>query len=163
MDNEKRFRTKTGYCHILSDKIVLTRDGIIGNLAKVTVGNTISRPLIIYGLFSIVLIYYAFDSFKKEDTVSAIFFMVIAVLFIYGILRSLNNSATPIIERQSIQRIKFIKGLIGLTRTRFEVYFTDNNGKTKKRLIMLPGSLTGGQTETDIAYRIMIEEKLIEE
>ena len=88
MNEEIKFRTKTGYCHILPDKIVLTRDGIIGNLAKVTMGNNISRPLIIYGLFSILLIYYAFDSFKKEDNISAIFFVVIAVFLVYGILRS---------------------------------------------------------------------------
>ncbi len=47
------FRTKTGYCHILADRILLTRDGIAGNIAKLTVGNKISRILIIYGLISI--------------------------------------------------------------------------------------------------------------
>ena len=48
MKTEKIFKTKTGFCHILSDKIILTRDGIIGNVAKVTVGNTINRVLLIY-------------------------------------------------------------------------------------------------------------------
>lgn len=162
MDSEKTFRTKTGYCHILPDKIVLTRDGIVGNVAKVTVGNNISRILIIYGLISLGLIYFAIDNFNKQNNLTAIFLLLIALYLTYGILKSLNNSATPIIDRQSIQRIKFIKGIVGLTRARFVVIFTDENGKTKKRLIMLPGSLTGGQTETDIAYSIMIEEKLIE-
>lgn len=162
MNSEQKFRTKTGYCHILPDKIVLTKDGIIGNVANVTVGNTITRILIIYGLISVGLIYLAVDSFNKQEILSAVFFAVIAIFLIYEILKSLNNSATPVIERQSIQRIKFIKGITGLTRTRFEVYFTDNNGNAKKRLIVLPGSLTGGQTETDTAYKIMIEEKLIE-
>ena len=49
MENEKTFKTKTGFCHILSDKIILTRDGIIGNVAKVTVENNINRVLLIYG------------------------------------------------------------------------------------------------------------------
>ena len=54
MINEKKFRTKTGFCHILPEKIILTRDGIIGNVAKVTVGNGIYRILIIYSAFSLL-------------------------------------------------------------------------------------------------------------
>jgi hypothetical protein len=162
MYSEKRFRTKTGYCHLLADKIILTRDGIIGNVAKGTVGNNIARILIIYGLIALGLIYFAIDNYNKQDNFTAIFLLLIAIYLIYGIFISINNSATPVIDRKSIQKIKFIKGISGLTRARFIVIFTDNKGKTKKRLILLPGSLTGGKTETDIAYKIMIEEKLIE-
>jgi hypothetical protein len=162
MDSEKKFRTKTGYCHILDDKIVLTRDGIIGNIAEVAAGGSIFQSFIIYGLISIGLIYVAIDNFIKQDYFIAIIFTLLTVYLIYGILSSLNNSATPVIERQSIKEIKFKKGIIGITRTRFEVYFKDTNGKIKKRLIMLPGSLTGGTSETDIAYKMMLDEKLIE-
>jgi len=161
MDSEKRFRTKTGYCHILADKIILTRDGIIGNVANVTVGNNIARILIIYGLVALGLIYFAIDNYNKQDNFTAIFLLLIAIYLIYGIFNSLNNSATPVIDRKSIRKVKLVKGIAGLTRARFIVIFTDDNGKIKKRLIMLPGSLTGGQTETDIAYNVMIEEKLI--
>jgi len=55
MDNKNTFKTKTGFCHILPDKIILTRDGIIGNVAKVTVGNNINRILFIYGGLSAFL------------------------------------------------------------------------------------------------------------
>jgi len=41
------------------------------------------------------------------------------------------------------------------------VLFEDENGKVKKRLIMLPGSLTDGQNETEKAIKIMTEEKLL--
>jgi hypothetical protein len=47
MESEKIFKTKTGFCHILPDKIVLKRDGVVGNAAKVTVGNNIARILLI--------------------------------------------------------------------------------------------------------------------
>ncbi len=161
MDAEKKFRTKTGYCHILEDKVVLTRDGNIGNIAEVTVGKTIYRILILYTLITIGLAYVAVGSFKNRDYFTAAIFMIIACYLLYGILSSLNNSATPVIERQSIKKIKFINGITGLTRSRFVVNFTNKKGKLKKRLIMLPGSLTGGQTETDIAYKIMSDEKLI--
>ena len=55
-----------------------------------------------------------------------------------------------------------MKGIAGLTRARIVVIFTDDNGKIKKRLIMLLSTLTGGETETEIAYNLMIKEKLIE-
>lgn len=160
MDNEKIFKTKTGFCHILPDKIILTRDGIIGNVAKVTVGNNISRILIIYGIISVGLFYFAFDSYENEQIIQSILFGLIGIYLVYGITSSINNSATPIIERQKIKNVKFKKAILGLTRSRFEICFEDENGKNKKRLIMLPGSLTNGQNETEKALRIMSEENL---
>lgn len=145
MNNEKIFKTKTGFCHILTDKIVLTRDRIIGNVAKVTVGNNISRLLLIYGGLSLGLFYFAFDSYKNGQIAGPIFFGLLGIYLIYGITNSVNNSATPIIEREKIKYVKFKKEIFGLTRSRFEVFFEDENNKTKRRLIMLPGSLTDGQ------------------
>jgi hypothetical protein len=161
MESEKKFKTKTGFCHILPDKIVLTRDGVVGNMAKVMLGNNISRILIIYGLIAIALIYLAYKSFLENQTFSAAIYGIISIYLIYGIINSLNNSATPIIERESIKKIKFKKGIVGLTRSRFEVLFQNENGKLKKRLLMLPGSLTGGIKETGLALKIMEEEGLI--
>ena len=163
MENEKIFKTKTGFCHILPDKIILTRDGIIGNVAKATVGNNISRILLIYGGLSLFLLYSAYNSFQKEQMPISILYGIIGLFLIYGIITSLNNSATPIIERNKIKEIKLKKGIFGLTRSRFEVLFEDDNGKTKKRLIMLPGSISDGQNETEKAIRIMTEEKLLNE
>ncbi|MEN8123036.1 MAG: phosphoribosylaminoimidazolesuccinocarboxamide synthase [Bacteroidota bacterium] len=161
MSNEKTFKTKTGFCHILPDKIILTRDGIIGNVAKVTVGNNITRILLIYGGLALALLYSAFDNFQRGQIFQPIFFGLIGLYLIYGIFTSLNNSATPIIERNKIKGIKLKKAIVGLTRSKFEVLFEDKNGKIKKRLIMLPGSLNDGQNETEKAVKIMIEEKLI--
>ena len=161
MENEKTFRTKTGYCHVLPDKIVLTRDGIVGNAAKLTVGNNVSRILIIYCCLSLGLLYFAFDSYKSGQTVESILLGLVGLYLIYGVFRSINNSATPIIERSRITEVKLKKAIGGLTRSRFEVMFEDYNGKLKKRIIMLPGSLTDGENETEKAIRIMNEEKII--
>ncbi|RDC56522.1 phosphoribosylaminoimidazolesuccinocarboxamide synthase [Pedobacter chinensis] len=161
MDNEKTFKTKTGFCHILPDKIVLTREGIIGNVATVTVGNNISRILIIYGGLAIGLFYLAFDSYTEGQIAPLILFGLFGIYLVYGIVNSINNSATPIIDRQNIKEVKFKKAIVGLTRSRFEVLFEDEQGKLKKRLILLPGSLTDGQSETEKAIKIMTDEKLI--
>lgn len=160
MGTEKTFRTKTGFCHVTADKIILTRDGVIGNISRVTVGTNVTRILIIYGLLSIGLIYFAYDGYVKGDTTTTIFFGLIGVYLIYGIIKSRNNSATPIIERKEIKSVTYNSGTSGLTRPRFEVEFNDN-GQVKKRLIMLPGTLTGGQSEAEKAVQIMREEKLL--
>jgi hypothetical protein len=163
MDNKNTFKTKTGFCHILPDKIILTRDGIIGNVAKVTVGNNISRILLIYGGLSLFLFYSVFNEFQKGQTPMSILYGIVGLFLIYVIFTSLNNSATPIIERNKIKGIKLKKAIFGFTRSRFEVLFEDDNGKIKKRLIMLPGSMTDGQNETENAIKIMTDEKLLNE
>jgi hypothetical protein len=163
MENEKIFKTKTGFCHILDDKIILTRDGIIGNVAKVTVGNGIVRILSIYGLIAIGLFYFAYNSYQKGNKFEPFFFTIIGSYLIYGILTSYNNSAEPIIERGKIKSVKFKQAIKGLTRSRFEIKFEDNSGKIKKRLVMLPGSLSNGDSESKIALKIMAEEGLIED
>lgn len=160
MESEKTFKTKTGFCHILPDKIVLTRDGVVGNVAKVTVGNNIVRVLLIYGAITVGLFYFGFEAYKNGQTVQPVLFGLIGVSLIYGIVSSLNNSGTPIIDREKIKDVKLKKAVKGLTRSRFEVLFEDENGKIKKRLIMLPGSLTDGQNETEKAIEIMTEEQL---
>jgi hypothetical protein len=160
MDTEKTFRTKTGFCHVTADKIILTREGVIGSVSNVTAGNNISRILIIYGLLSIGLIYFAYESYIKGDTAMTLFFGLFGLYLIYGIIKSRNSSATPIIERRDIRRVTYNAGTSGLTRPRFEIEFNDN-GQVRKRLIMLPGTLGGGQSECEKAVQIMKEEKLL--
>ena len=161
MKNDITFKTKTGFCHILPDKIVLTREGFVGDVSSITVGNSIPRILIIYSLLSLFLFYNSYISYQKEENTSALIFGALAVFLFYGIVKSLNNSATPVIERHSIQEIKFFDAKKGLTRARFEVMFNDENKKLKKRLIMLPGSLNDGKNETEKALQIMRSEGMI--
>jgi len=159
--SENTFKTKSGYCHVLPDKIVLTREGVIGNLSQAVNGNGISRILILYSLISIYLLYSSYSKFQKNEVVSAIFYLASAVFLIFGIFKSSNNSAIPIIERSKIIDVKFINGNKGLTRSRFEVFFEDEKGKIKKRFILLPGSLSNGDSVTKKALEIMKNEKLI--
>lgn len=89
-----------------------------------------------------------------------LFFGLIGLYLIYGIVKSRNNSATPIIERKDIKSVTYNARTSGLTRPRFEIEFNDN-GQIKKRLIMLPGTLVGGQSEGEKAVKIMKDEKLL--
>ena len=161
MNDDKTFKTKTGYCHILPDRIVLTRDGIIGNATQLATGSNVSRIVLIYGGLAIWLFYIAFENYQNGLVALALLFGFMGIFIFYGLLRSLNNSATPIILREKIKEVKLKKGTAGLTRSRFEILFEDDKGKVKKRLIMLPGSLNDGQNETEKAINIMIDEKLM--
>jgi hypothetical protein len=139
MDTENTFRTKTGYCHITEDKIILTRDGIIGNLSKVTMGNNIARPLIIYGIISLGLFFLAFKSFSKGQKISANISLVLGLLLVVNIIKSFNNSATPVIDRDKIRDIEFKNAITGATRSYFIVHFENDKGAVKQRLILLQG------------------------
>lgn len=161
MESDKMFKTKTGFCHILPDKIVLTRNGLRGDLAVVAAGSNIARLLITYTGLATVLFYVAYTAFRHGDTGEAIFFGALGAFLLLGVLRSLNNSATPVIERSSIQSVRFVRGFTGLTRSRFEVRFANEKGQIKKRLIMLPGTVTGGREEAQKALIIMRSENLI--
>lgn len=151
----KTFRTKTGYCHITDEQIILSREGVRGEMAKVTVGNTILRILVIYGIISIVLISVSIFGFIKGDYFPASITLLVPAYLIYGIFKSLNNSATPVIERNSIQKVNYVKAKKGITRAYFEVYFKNEKGKIKKRLILLPGVLESSQDEIDETVNIM--------
>jgi hypothetical protein len=158
--NEKVFKTKTGQCHILDDRIVLTREGFVGNISDVIAGKTISQMLIIYILFLGYMLYQSYNLYQEGSTVRMIMRLVIAALLLTLILKSINNSATPVVFRDKIRDVVF-KDASKLTRSYFVVTFENDKGKLKKRLIMLPGSLSGGKDETDKALAIMRQEGLI--
>lgn len=161
MQNEKTFKTKSGYCHILPDKIVLTRNGAIGEISKITSGNNISRILVIYSLLSLSMFYFAYGTFKKGENGPTFLYALAGIYLVYGVIKSLNNSATPIIDRKQIKNVKFHSPRTGATRAYFEILFENENGKLKKRLIMLPGSLSDGKNETEKALEIMKSENMI--
>jgi hypothetical protein len=155
------FETKTGFCHIFPDRIVLSRDGIAGEIASVTVGNNIARILVIYGMMALGFLAIAIDGYRKGILAQQIVPGVLAVVLICSIVASRNNSAAPVIGRSRIRKVTFRKAIPGFTRSHFVVRFEDERGKLKKRLIMLPGSLTGGPKETEKAVKIMTEAGLI--
>ncbi|NJM80364.1 MAG: hypothetical protein HC854_13485 [Flavobacterium sp.] len=89
------------------------------------------------------------------------FSIFFAFILLFGIIKSWNNSSTSLIERNKIKKVQFIAAKTDLTRAVFEVLFEDNNGKIKKRLIMLPGSFSNGKIETQKAVEVMKREGLI--
>jgi hypothetical protein len=161
METPRNFKTKTGYCTVTEDKIFLTRDGVIGEISNVAVGNRMTRILVIYGILVAGLIYVAIDSYVKGAPALAFILGLLACYLLYAIFKSRNNSATPVITRKDIQKVTYKPAVNGLTRGRFEVLFTEN-GRQKTRLILLPGSMADGESEAAIALQIFCEAQLLE-
>ncbi len=160
-ESEKKFRTKTGYCHIFPDKIVLTRSSTVGEFSNIVVGNSIYRVLIIQGLITIFLAYSAFGNFRNGNVSFGFLWAFFVLFFLYNIVSSLKNSAIPVIYRNQIEGITFVPAVKIISRAYFSVQFKDEKGTSKKRLIILPGSLNNGDAEAEIAVRIMKEEGIL--
>jgi len=159
--SEKIFSTKTGYCHISPDRIVLTRNGITGDVVNSSTGSTIKKALIIYLVISAYFFYKGFTLFAQGAIIEAVLYSFMAVFLLIVTINSRNNSAVATIQRDSIVRVSFKKAIPLITRSYFEVFFKDETGAVKKRLIMLAGSLSDGKSEAENALKIIKEEGLI--
>ncbi|MEC4048262.1 phosphoribosylaminoimidazolesuccinocarboxamide synthase [Flavobacterium sp. SUN046] len=161
MTEEKKFKTKTGYCYIHPNHIELTRNGKRGKIAQKLFGNSIQRALILYSIIALGLIYVAVNCYLSGKYFFTIYFGIISVYLILSVIKSINNSATSIIYRNKIREIKYLKAKTGITRACFVILFVDEKEQLKKRLVFLPGSLNNGAVETEKALALMREEGLI--
>ncbi|MFT5779042.1 MAG: hypothetical protein ACI837_001999 [Crocinitomicaceae bacterium] len=159
-ESNPRFKTKTGYCHVLEDQLVLTRHASISGPAKRFSGNSVPLALILQVAFAGYLIYSATINWE-ESRVLSIFHGVLSILLLVSFVTSLKNLAMPVIARKSIREVKFVAGVKGLTRSNFAVIYTDKNGKLKKRLILLPGTWFGPNEEIEHAKEVMKNEGYI--
>ena len=107
MERENIFRTKSGFCQILSDRIVLTRNAAVGNFSKFFVGDNITRILLIYSFITLFLLFFAFKAFQENKIATFLFNVFFAIYLLFKIKQSLNFSATPIIKRNKIKEVKF--------------------------------------------------------
>jgi hypothetical protein len=151
---EHTFRTKTGSCVITPDKILLTRENVRGAMSQHIFGNSIGRALLIYGLFGLSALALGVWSFTNRNYSEATILCLIGTLLLYSVVASRNNSAAPAIDRSAIHSINAHSPHPPATRGYFTVIF-EENGKIRKRLILLPGSLENGREEYARAESIM--------
>lgn len=156
--NRKVFKTKTGNCYVYDNRLEITRTGLIGILSKILVGDNIYRIMTINAVAALIFVMTGFNLFNHNEIGSSILSFAFAALCVFSIVKSKNISAAPIIYRHAIRDIEFKKAVSGATRAYFIIHFTDKNGKEKKRIIMLPGSMNNGAEETRVALEIMKSE-----
>lgn len=155
------FKTKTGFGHILSDKIILSKNGQADNLDVPRKRNP-KQNLIIYITLTLFALYTGYESFQKGDVVEPLFMIILASLMLFSIFTNLKTSTDPTIDRNAIEKVVFKKASSLLSTAMFEVHFKDEKGKVKRRLIVLPGTKQNGKEETEKALALMKKEGLIE-
>jgi len=159
--DENSFRTKTGTCTITPERIILSREGLRGVAAERIFANSISRGLTFYSVLGVAALIFGIWSMTKYDFVTGSILCLVGLFFVWNVITSRNNSATPVIERSTIRTIDVHPPHPPLTRGYFAVLFLEGN-KERKRLIMLPGSLEGGQDEFERAMTVMRKTGLLE-
>ncbi len=162
MEENKVFRTKTGFCQVSPDKIVLINEGIRGQLTDLVYGKDNFRILLFYGMVSMVLLGLFAIYINVGKVFMALPALVLGLVVATKMLKYYNTSAKPIIERRKIQKVEFYRAIHFLRRAHFVVNFTTTKGRKMKRLILLPGVLRQGKDEADKALDIMISEGLID-
>jgi len=148
------FRTKTGLCTITDDRIVLTRGGVRGAVAEVTVGRSIWRPLITYGVLGAALLAFGVTRLAVREYLPGVVFCGFGGVFLCSVITSRNNSATPVILRSTIRGIVARPPRPPIVRGHFIVTF-DEGGKERRRFILLPGTGSGGREEYAKAVQVM--------
>jgi hypothetical protein len=152
MQDKQTFRTKTGTCTITPDEIVLTRLG--HRVSSAVVGNSIIRILAIYGIMGGVLLALGVRVLLHGDTGPGVLLLLWGALVVGNVVVSRNNSAAAMVKRSAIRKVTAHRPRFPLTRGYFTVFF-EEEGRLRKRLIMLPGSMHGGGEEYRRAEAMM--------
>ena len=147
------FKTKTGTCTIKEDQIVLSREGVSDKVAQNTHGNSIRRTLIAYTIAGLIFFVLGIIEILENDFRGWIYLVTGGLLF-YTAYASRMNSGANVIDRSSIQSVRIHKPRPPFSRGYFSVFF-EQDGKTRKRLIMLPGSMNEGTEEYEQAVDLM--------
>ena len=153
---EYSFATKTGVCLVTQEKITLTRDGIRGEASNLIFGKSISRALVIYTVLGVIALIIGIPSLIDKDYLKGGVLCVLGVFFLWNVIASRNNSAIGVIIRATVHSVEKHPPHHPFTRGYFVVHFMEK-GRMDKRLVMLPGSLSGGTREYERACTVMQE------
>lgn len=143
---EYTFRTKSGVCVVSPDKLTLTREGEAGKAANFLYGKSVRRGLIIYEIIGILALFLGVWQIINQSYILGVILLLLGIYFFWNVIASWNNSGTNMIERSALQSIDIKPPKPPMTRGYFSVNFS-YKGKKRRRLIMLPGSMSGGDEE----------------
>lgn len=164
-NKNRTFRTKTGFCHVLHDKILFSKNEDIEKALNETTENPnpISMKLIL-GLIFIGPVFIAYNQYSKSviDKTTFIITLLILPIIYFLISKFLKLKTISQIERNKISRIKLYKSLGGLTYTKFVIYFEAENKKRMATAITIPDQNIYGKRDIDNAIKIFTEENLLE-
>jgi hypothetical protein len=160
---EKSFKAKYDYCHVFSDRIVITKtpeiEDLVADYTK-TLKDFLKTLMVFFIFITIftalsVILYYN-GSFYNGFYGLSIYTGAFALFFlVYALYSMLFISGSPVIYRDKIVSVKFKKSLI---MNGFEIGYKEF-GLTKKRGL----AIANDQQDIDNALKIFLDEKLIED
>lgn len=155
-EDEYTFRTKTGICAVSPEKLILTREVTTGKVARILFGKSIRLGLIVYGFIGAIALVFGIWQIIGRHYLGGVFLLLVGIYLYWNVIASWNNSSLNQIERSAVESIDIKPPKPPVTRGYFTINFR-HNGKMRKRLIMLPGSMSGGDEEYKKALSVMKE------
>ena len=152
------FKTRTGYCHITKDKIILSRNEIINSPDEIVSRDNNIVILSFYAILAAIMIYLSFRGYQMAEYYISGCFFVLAFFLLIHIYASRNNSMTNVIQRSKITDIQFRKAISPRKPGYFIIFFEDTDGSIKRRFIELPTPTDKDESGAQRAIDIMTEE-----
>jgi hypothetical protein len=114
-------------------------------------------------LFILFVLFFAYWDYNDGNTKGAILYLVFGVMLGSALVRSFDYSYDPVIYRRDILSVRFINSIPYITQAYFLLHFRKEEGKVKKRPVILPGAFRKGEKEKKWAYELMKSEGLLGE
>lgn len=131
------FRFRDGYCHILNDKILLTRTEAPDENQLAQKKTVPYSQVATYAFFSIIFSLYFFDQYQFGNRFLAFIFLIFASLFSIGSVNLLTLKLTPLIERSKIVKVRYVKKIPVIALASIQIEFKDKNNKKQNTWLYL--------------------------
>jgi hypothetical protein len=147
------FQTKYGYCHILPDRIIFANSKTLEDVSVYKEGNKIITTLVLqFTLFCAMSIYF-YKEAMKGDFWQMLTPALVALVSLFSIVTSFRNSTTPLIMRDKISSINFVKGIPYMITPHFVIWFYDSKNRKRKRLVTLFDNADKNSSEALLVFR----------
>ena len=130
------------------------RQGKVSKASSPVYGNSIRLGLAIYSLLGIIILAYGVLLLIGRSFVYGALFSAVGLFAFWNVIVSWNNSATNLIERGSVLSVDVHPPRHPFARGYFTIHFL-HDGKKRKRLVGLPGIMSGGRQEYTRALAAM--------
>ncbi len=144
-----RFRTKTGDCTVRPDRLVLTRAGVRGSWARSLYGGGMIEPWLPAAVLGAALAGVGLWGAWQGTFADGLFDLTIGGLLVAGGWSARRDSGAMELRRNELVRLEVHPPAPPALRGFFVVWFREHGGRLRRRYVLLPGVLAGG----DDAYR----------
>lgn len=161
MDTEKKFKIRSGYCHIYPERIMFSRNGVIKSGTRKKFWRN-RWWLYLADLILIALLLVAGLYLATLGKITLTVILALAALYrIINMMINLVRLSITEIRRDAIIRVRLNPGIKGISRARVRFIFKTPKGKKRRKLIILMDAVDTGHADTEHACRILRDEGLI--